>query len=81
MSNDDIPSPDGYIPIPDPHYIAIGKVADAWADLEFDIDQLLWRLMRTEQALGACVTAQMISTHPRFRALGALGWGSPQFAG
>ena len=28
---------DEYIPIPDEHYIAIGKVADAWADLEFDI--------------------------------------------
>src|SRR4029077_17978459 len=27
---------------------------------------------RTEQALGACVTAQMISSHPRFRALAAL---------
>ena len=47
------------IPIPDEHYCALGKVADAWADLEFDIDQLLWKLMRTEQALGACVTAQM----------------------
>lgn len=66
------PSPDEYIPIPDQHYIAIGKVADAWADLEFEIDQLIWKLMRTEQALGACVTAQMISTHPRFRALCAL---------
>ena len=60
------------IPIPDEHYCALGKVADAWADLEFDIDQLLWKLMRTEQALGACVTAQMISSHPRFRALYAL---------
>jgi hypothetical protein len=64
--------PPEYIPIPDEHYIAIGKVADAWADLEFDIDQFLWKLMRIEQALGACVTAQMISTHPRFRALSAL---------
>ena len=61
-----------YIPIPDDHYVAIGRVADAWADLEFDIDQFLWKLMRVEQALGACVTAQMISSHPRFRALSAL---------
>ena len=62
---------DEYIPIPDERYIALGKVADAWADLEFDIDQFIWKLMRTEQALGACVTAQMISSHPRFRALSA----------
>jgi hypothetical protein len=61
-----------FIPIPDEHYVALGKIADAWADLEFDIDQFLWKLMRTEQALGACVTAQMMSSHPRFRALSAL---------
>jgi hypothetical protein len=60
------------IPIPDEHYAALGKVADAWADLEFDIDQFIWKLLRTEQALGACITAQMISSHPRFRALYAL---------
>jgi hypothetical protein len=58
--------------IPDEYYAGLGKVADAWADLEFDIDQFLWKLMRTDQALGACVTAQLISSHPRFRALYAL---------
>ena len=72
MSDNATPSPGEFIPIPDQHYAALGKVADAWADLEFDIDQLIWKLMRTDQALGACVTAQMISTHPRFRALSAL---------
>ena len=34
------PAPDEHIPIPDEHYAAIGKMADSWADLEFEIDQL-----------------------------------------
>ena len=72
MSDDGIPSPTEYIPIPDDHYAALGRVADAWADLEFEIDQLIWQLLQVPQALGACVTAQMISIHPRLRALRAL---------
>jgi hypothetical protein len=61
-----------HIPIPDEHYAAMGKVADSWADLEFEIDQLIWEFLQTAQALGACVTAQMISVHPRMNALIAL---------
>src|SRR5208282_6527285 len=72
MSDEKFPSPDEFIPIPDEHYIALGKVADAWADFEFEIDQMIWELMRTPQTFGACVTAQMISGRPRFRALKAL---------
>ncbi len=69
----DQPPPDSqHIPIPDDHYVAIGKVADAWSDLEFEIDRLIWYLLQTNQALGACVTAQMISIHPRLTALGSL---------
>jgi len=63
------PRPNEHIPIPDEHYAAMGKVADAWADLEFEIDQLIWEFLQTDQALGACVTAQMISVHPRMNAL------------
>jgi len=58
--------------ISDAHYAAIGKVSDAWADLEFEIDRLIWRLMQTPQQFGACVTAQLTSIHPRMNALRAL---------
>jgi hypothetical protein len=36
------------------------------------MDQLIWHLLGTNQALGACVTSQMISVHPRLRALRSL---------
>jgi hypothetical protein len=73
FSSGDGPPPDGQnIPIPDHHYTAIGKVADAWSDLEFEIDRLIWHLLETNQALGACVTSQMVSVHPRLTALGSL---------
>ena len=58
--------------IPVAHYAAMGRVADTWADLEFAIDHIIWHLMRTDQAFGACVTSQMISIHPRSKALLAL---------
>jgi hypothetical protein len=51
------------------HYAAMGRVVDAWADLEFEIDQFIWRLLRTPQALAACVTSQIISIYPRMQAL------------
>jgi hypothetical protein len=69
---DEPPPDDQFIPIPEAHYAAMGKVADAWADLEFEIDRLIWYLLGTNQAFGACVTAQMISIHPRLQALRAL---------
>lgn len=55
--------------IPAAHYAAMGRVADTWADLEFAIDHAIWRLMRTDQAFGACVTSQLVSVHPRSKAL------------
>jgi len=70
--DDGMPPHDQHIPIPDEHYAAMGKVADAWADLEFEIDSLIWQFLHTPQALGACVTAQMVSIHPRMNALLAL---------
>lgn len=69
---DEPPPDDQFIPIPDAHYAAMGKVADAWADLEFEVDRLIWHLLGTNQAFGACVTSQMISIHPRLQALRAL---------
>jgi hypothetical protein len=55
-----VPEGEWPVSIPDSHYAAIGKVADAWS------------LLRTNQALGACVTAQMIGAPPRLRAVRAL---------
>ena len=72
VEGQDAPPPDQPIPIPDDHYAALGKVADAWADLEFELDQLIWQLLRTPQALGACVTSQLIGLGPRIRALRSL---------
>ena len=70
---EDGPPPDGmHIPIPDDHYAAVGRVSDAWADMEFEIDRLIWHLLQTNQALAACLTSQMISIHPRLQALRAL---------
>jgi hypothetical protein len=43
-----------------------------WADLEFEIDQFIWHLLQTPQALAACVTSQIISIYPRMQALRSL---------
>lgn len=58
--------------IPDDHYAAIGKAADAWASLEFEIDLMVWELMGVKQPIGACVTAHMLSVLPKLKALRAL---------
>ena len=58
--------------IPSEHYQALGMAADAWAGLELCIDYLIWELMSVDQPIGACITAQFISIHPRLRALQAL---------
>jgi hypothetical protein len=60
------------IEIPEAHYAAIGRVVDAWAELEFEIDQFIWHLTQTPQALAACVTAQIISIYLRMQALVSL---------
>lgn len=58
--------------ISDAHYAAIGKLVDAWADLEFEVDLAIWKLQGVEQALGACVTAQLVSILPKLDALRSL---------
>jgi hypothetical protein len=57
------------IALPEAHYAAMGCVVDAWADLEFEIDQFIWHLLQTPQALAACVTSQITSIYPRMQAL------------
>lgn len=56
----------------DPHYAAIGRLAETWAHLEFAIDQAIWQLAHVEQAFGACITSQLIGVNRRIRAYRAL---------
>jgi hypothetical protein len=58
--------------IPDDHAALVGRVADLWAQFEFQIDLGIWRLANTHQQLAACITAQLQSIHPRLKAFGAL---------
>ncbi|MGH8336577.1 MAG: hypothetical protein ACRETL_07135 [Gammaproteobacteria bacterium] len=58
--------------IPEAHAAAIGRIANAWAVLEFEIDLAIWDLSGTFQMLAACMTAQLMSIHPRLKALHAL---------
>ena len=58
--------------IPDSHYAAMGKVDDAWCGLELCIDYLIWELLGVDQIVGACVTSQFISVHPRLKTLRAV---------
>jgi len=58
--------------IPENHYAAIGRVAAACASLDLAIDYMIWELLGVDQLLGACVTAQFISIHPRLKALVSL---------
>ena len=67
-----IPEKQEELDISDSHYAAVAKANDAWADLEFEIDRTIWRLLRTSQPLGACVTSQLISVFPKLDALRAL---------
>lgn len=55
--------------LPNEHLEALGRVVDAWADLEFEIDHFIWDLLQTPQALAACVTSQLISIYPKMQAL------------
>lgn len=55
--------------IPAAHLAAIGRIANAWATLEFSVDQVTWRVAGLSQMYGACLTAQMFSIQPKLRAL------------
>lgn len=56
----------------DSHFAAIGRLADIWALLEFEIDQAIWEFAEVEQMYGACITAQLIGINGRLRALASL---------
>jgi hypothetical protein len=36
-------------PLPEEHHAAVGKVAAAWADLEFEIDCLIWEIIHDKR--------------------------------
>lgn len=56
----------------DIHMREVGRVAAAWAALEFQMDFLIWKLAEVEQMLGACITTQLTTTSARIRVLVAL---------
>ncbi len=58
--------------LPDDHVALIGRIAEAWAQLEFRIDLGIWHLSNTPQQLTACITSQFLSIHPRLKAFRAL---------
>lgn len=58
--------------VPDDHVALVGRIAGAWAHLEFEIDVGIWRLTNTAQQLAACITSQLMSVHPRIAAFKGL---------
>jgi hypothetical protein len=62
----------GPFAMPEDYAAVIGRIAEGWAQLEFQIDRGIWTLLRTQHQLAACVTAQLISVHIRMRAFIAL---------
>jgi hypothetical protein len=54
------------------HLLELGRVANAWAHLEFLMDTLIWDLAEVQQMLGACITVQMMGSGNRLRALMSL---------
>ena len=52
-----------------PLFMAIGHVAHHWSALEYEINKLIWKIAGVEESDGACITAQIPSIMPRFRAL------------
>jgi hypothetical protein len=56
----------------EPYYNAIGKVAAAYSELEFSMNDAIWELANVARSAGVCMTAQMIGPGPRIRCLLAL---------
>ena len=60
------------LPVDDPHYTIIGRVASQWAVLEAQIDGTIAYLADCSEAQMTCVTAQLIGPAKRMDALIAL---------
>jgi hypothetical protein len=55
-----------------PYYEIVGRIASAWSHVEQLIDDTIWTLAEVSHDKGACITSQLQSLYPRFRALSAL---------
>lgn len=53
----------------EPFYTEVGRIASAWANMEFEIDRLLWDLSEGQHMLAACITSQLTNAGARIRAL------------
>lgn len=61
------------LPAQHPFYANIGLVASEWSHLEHILDLVIWRLMGGNDALVACITAQIMGVAPRCKAIITLG--------
>ena len=61
-------------PLPDDHpfYPLIGRVTAEWAQLEHVLDLIIWDLTKGDKTTNSCVTGQIMSHFPRFKAILAL---------
>ena len=41
------------------HYAAVGRVASKWAQLEYQIQKLIWGLVGLDETTGTCITSQI----------------------
>src|SRR5262249_26807541 len=59
-------------PSDNPIYSLVGQIASDWAYVEHMLDIVIWELAEIEPERGACITAQMMGTYSRFKAIIAL---------
>ncbi len=52
-----------------PFYTEVGRVASAWATMEFQMDRLIWDLAEGQHMLLACITTQLSNAGARLRTL------------
>jgi hypothetical protein len=55
-----------------PHLKRVGAIASLWSQIELNLDIIIWTLLKTEQQLAACVTAQIGSASAKLRSIKAL---------
>lgn len=63
---------EGNLTLPNDYASMIGRIVEAWAHFEFEVDIGIWKLLGVPDQLTACVTSQLSSMHPRFNAFIAL---------
>jgi hypothetical protein len=55
-----------------PHYAAVGRVASKWAQLEHQMQELIWGLAGLDETTGTCITSQIANSGRLMDALLAL---------